>query len=71
MFEKLFSSLVDKGNVIFISFGLGSSKNGSDLLLLLVFSEFSVSVESSPVLFSVILYFRSLLPLLLSLLLNP
>ena len=52
MFKKLFSSLFDKGNVIFISFGLGLSDNGSDLLLLLVFAEFSVSVESSPVLFS-------------------
>ena len=44
MFEKIFSSLFDKGNVLFISFGLGSSNDGSDLLLLLVFSEFSVSV---------------------------
>ena len=69
MFEKLLSSLFDKGNFIFMSFGLGLSNDGSDPFLLFDFSEFSVSVESSPFLFSVILYFRSLLPLLLSLLL--
>ena len=58
MFEKLWSSLFDKGNVIFISFGLGLFNDGSDLLLLLDFSEFSVSVESSPVLLSFIFIFQ-------------
>ena len=46
MLKNLFSSLFDKGNGILISFGLGLSNDGSDLLLLLDFSEFSVSVES-------------------------
>ena len=70
MFEKLFSSLFDKGDAIFISFELGLSDDGSDLFLLIVFSEIFVSVELSPVLFSDIFYFRSLSSLLLSLLLN-
>ena len=57
MLDKLRSSLFDEGNVIFISFGLGLSNDGSDLLLLLYFSELSVSVESSLVLFSVLFIF--------------
>ena len=71
MLEKLFSSLFDKGNVIFISFGLGLSDDSSDIFLLIVFSDFSVSFESSPVLFSDFYYFRPFSYLLLSLLLNP
>ena len=54
MFEKLWSSLFDKGNVIFIYFGLGLSNYGSDILLLLYFSEFYVSVECSSLISSVI-----------------
>ena len=71
MLEKLFISLFDKCNVIFISFGLGLSDDGSDIFLPIVFSDFSVSVESPPVLFSEKKYFRPLSSLLLSLLLNP
>ena len=52
MLKKCFLSLFDKGNVIFISFGLGLSEDGSDIFLLIFFSEFSVSVKTSPVLFS-------------------
>ena len=52
MLENLFSSLFDKGNGIFISFGLGLSDDVPDLFLLIVFSGFSVSVESSPFLLS-------------------
>ena len=68
-FEKLWSSLCDKGNVIFISFGLILSNDGSYIFLLLYLSEFSVSVESPPFYSLWFLYFRSLFPLLLSLLL--
>ena len=49
MFDKLRSSLFDKGNVIFIFFGLSLSNDGSDLFLLLDFSDFSVSVVSPPI----------------------
>ena len=49
MFDNLFSSLFGTGNVIFISFGLGLYYNGSDIFLLIFFSDFSVSVESSHV----------------------
>ena len=71
MIKKLLSSLFVAGNVVFISFGLGLSDDGSDLFLLLVFSDFSVSVESVPVLFSEFFYFRPLLSLHFYPLLNP
>ena len=56
-FEKLWSSIFDKGNVNLIYFGLSLSNDGSDLFLLSDFSEFSVYVESPPFLFSVIFIF--------------
>ena len=60
MLEKLFLSLFGTGNVIFISFGLGLSDDGSDIVLLIVFSDFSVSVESVPVLLSDFLLFPAI-----------
>ena len=60
MLENIFLSLFDKGNVIFISFGVGLSDDGSDLFLLIVFSDFYVSVESSPVLFSDLFLFTAI-----------
>ena len=70
MLEKLFSSLFDKGNVIFISCGLGLSDNGSDIFLLIVFSDFSIQFNH-PLFYSLIFfYFRPFSSLLLSLLLN-
>ena len=45
-------SLFGTGNVIFIYFGLGLSDDGSYIFLLIVFFDFSVSVESVPILFS-------------------
>ena len=71
MLDNLFSSLFGTGNVIFIYFGLGLSDDVSDLFLLIFFSDFSVSVESVPVLLSEFFYFQPLLFLLFSLLLNP
>ena len=71
MLDKMFSSLFGTGNVIFISFGLGSSNYDSDLFLLIVFSDFSVSVEYVPVLLSEFLYLRPFLSLHFYPLLNP
>ena len=71
MLDKCFSSLFGTGNVIFIYFGLGLSDDGSDLFLLIVFSDFSISVESVPVLLSNFFNFWPLLSLQFYHLLNP
>ena len=82
-FCNLISSELDNCNVLFLlscSFVRSVSvcvpdpdlsDDGSDLFLIIVFSDFSVSVESVPDLFSEVFYFRQLFSLDFYLLSNP
>ena len=59
MLEKLFSSLFGTGNVIFISFGLGLSDDGSDLFYL-YFSLIFLFQLNHPLFYSLIFLFPAI-----------